>query len=184
MPEAPLLARGPVQLVPFASGHLTDAYVGWLKDASVVRYSEQRHRSHSLESCRAFVDSFADSPNLLWAIEARDPDLRHIGNITVMRDPRYGLADIAILIGAEGCQGKGYGRRAWGLVLDHLRAQPDVRKITGGCMAANQAMVRIMEGAGMVPDGVRRAHYLLEGAPVDIVHFALWPEQAGRGRLA
>jgi RimJ/RimL family protein N-acetyltransferase len=33
-------------------------------------------------------------------------------------------------------------------------------------------MVRIMEKAGMAPDGRRLAHYLIDGEPVDVVYYA------------
>ena len=177
MDHIPILARGALRLVPFGERHLTPAYVGWLNDPDTMRYSEQRHRQHSLDSCRAFVAGFSGGPNQLWAIEAMDQDAgqegRHIGNITASHDVHNRIADIGILIGADGCQGKGYGLTAWSLVLEHLAARPDLHKVTGGCLAANTAMVRIMQRAGMKPDGVRPAHYLLDGQPVDIVYYAM-----------
>jgi len=172
MAEAPLLSRMPLQLVPFEDRHLSQDYVGWLNDPAVMRYSEQRHRSHDMDSCRAFVQGFATGANQLWAIEAQDQGGRHIGNITASHDVHNHLADIGILIGADGCQGKGYGLVAWSLVLEYLVARSDLHKVTGGCLAANSAMVRIMERAGMEPDGVRSAHYLIDDQPQDIVYFA------------
>ena len=169
-----------VLLEPFSDRYLTEDYVGWLNDPSVMRYSEQRHRHHSLDTCEAFVASFDTSPHQLWAIVRADTD-EHIGNITATHDLNNHLADIGILIGAKGVQGKGYGRDAWRTVLDYLVARPDLFKVTGGCMAANTAMVRIMESCGMVGDGYRPAHYLLDGAPVDLLFYAL---RGARGKAA
>lgn len=172
MARAERLRGKEVLLEPFSDRYLTEDYVSWLNDPFVMRYSEQRHRHHSLDTCKTFVASFETSPHQLWAI-VRANTGEHIGNITATHDTNNHLADIGILIGAKDVQGKGYGMDAWRTVLNYLAARPDVFKVTGGCMAANTAMVRIMESCGMARDGCRQAHYLLDGAPVDLVFYAL-----------
>lgn len=171
MAVAPELKGQQLTLRPFASQYLTDAYVGWLQDPQVTRYSEQRHRTHNLSSCEAYVASFKNSPNMLWAIWDTQRDC-HIGNISVTMDPTNQIADISILIGDRSTRRRGFGKQAWGLVLDYLLQTLSLRKVTGGCMAANTAMVRLMEATGMQPDGRRANHYLLDGEPVDIVYYA------------
>jgi RimJ/RimL family protein N-acetyltransferase len=47
-----------------------------------------------------------------------------------------------------------------------------VRKITAGTMEANRAMLSIFRKTGMIEDGVRKAHFLLDGTPVDCVYAA------------
>lgn len=170
---APVLECPPLRLVPFAKHHLSSAYVGWLNDRTIMRYSEQRHRDHTADSCNAYVTSIATAGNILWAIEVPDECARHIGNISVNYDRNNGLADISILIGADGCQGKGYGKIAWGAVLGWLKTDVNLRKITGGCLAPNTAMKRIMQSTGMLSDGTRPKHYILDGDMVDIVYFAM-----------
>ena len=68
--------------------------------------------------------------------------------------------------------GRGYGFGAWCAVLDYLETRPDLRKITGGCLEGNKAMVAIMKKAQMQPDGKRKSHYWVDGAPMDLVYFA------------
>lgn len=168
----PLLEAAPLRLVPFSDEHLSEDYIGWLNDPDVVRFSEQRHRRHTRKSCEAYIQACARAGNPLWAIEDCSAGNQHIGNISVSFDRANQLADIGILIGAPSGRGKGYGALAWGAVLEWLKTQPKLRKITGGCLAPNAAMVRIMQGAGMRPDGVRPGHFLVEGKPADIVYFA------------
>jgi len=174
MLDSPRLECGPIRLVPFGTEHLTQTYVDWLNDAEVMRYSEQRHRHHDLQSCEAFVRCFENTENLLWAIEATDQDNSHVGNITASIDPNNGIADIGLLIGTRNNQGRGYGISAWSAVLEYLKTRPNLRKITGGCMAPNQAMVRIMRRAGMREDGIRKAHFIVDSAPVDVLYYAVW----------
>src|SRR6059058_2556121 len=117
---SPQLETDRLTIVPFGAEHLTERYVGWLNDPEVVRYSEQRHRSHTLESCRAYAASFRDGPNHLWAIVARDPTLGHVGNINAYVDVPNGVADVGILVGERGVWGRGYGLEAWRAVSDWL----------------------------------------------------------------
>lgn len=151
--------------------HLTEQYVAWLRDPDVVRYSEQRHRPHTIESCRTFVESFNTGPSRLWAIELTRTGA-HIGNIHADVDPANSLADLAILIGERAVWGQGIGLEAWTAVLEWLLGDGGVRKVVAGCMISNIAMKKIMDNSGMVPDGVRKAHYLLDGQPEDMVFSA------------
>jgi RimJ/RimL family protein N-acetyltransferase len=47
-----------------------------------------------------------------------------------------------------------------------------VRKVTGGTLRCNAAMVRIMQACGMQPDGVRAGQELVDGEPQDVLYFA------------
>lgn len=161
-----------LSLSPFdPARHLNERYVAWLGDADVVRYSEQRHRTHTIESCRTFTESFRSGPGRLWAIEQASDGL-HIGNIHADIDVANSLADVAILIGAREVWGRGYGLEAWNAVLAWLLGEAHIRKVVAGCMRSNTAMLRIMEKSGMSPDGTRPAQYLLDGQPEDIVFYA------------
>jgi RimJ/RimL family protein N-acetyltransferase len=174
MAKAPTLDTKRLTLVPFADAHLTERYVGWLNDPEVVRYSEQRHRRHTVESCRAFVRSFADGPSHLWAIVAKDKALGHIGNINSAVDAPNRVADVAILIGEKKAWGQGLGAEAWTAVVDYLLGPGGMRKVTAGTMAENEAMLKIMRKAGMIEEGLRRRQFILDGREVDIVLVALF----------
>ncbi|WNJ99130.1 GNAT family N-acetyltransferase [Thalassospiraceae bacterium LMO-JJ14] len=166
------LSTDRLTLRPFETAkHLTPAYVAWLNDAEVVRYSEQRHHTQTLESCRSFVESFTAGPGHLWAIEQAS-DGQHIGNIHADIDTANALADVAILIGARSVWGQGYGLEAWNAVLNWLFDKAAVRKVVAGCMQSNAPMLRIMEQSGMAADGTRKAHYLLDGQPEDVIFYA------------
>lgn len=172
-----LIKTGRLELAPFSRRHLTARYVAWLNDPATVRYSEQRHRTHTLDACRAYWKSFEGTPHYFWAIECREPSLGHVGNLNAYVDVRNGVADLGILIGEPAARGRGLALEAWTAVCDFLFRQAGVRKITAGMMAANQPMVRLARRAGMKRDGRRRDQYLLDGKPVDIVYAALFREE-------
>ncbi len=166
----PIIETKRLRLVPFAERHLTPAYVGWLNDPETVRYSELRHRTHTADSCRAYMESMRTDGHFFWAIErASAGDTAHIGNLTAYLDRPNGLADLAILIGASDARGAGLGREAWIGVCDWLAGQSSIRKICAGTMAANRSMLRAMEASRMAIEARKVAHFVVEGQPMDVV---------------
>lgn len=158
----PVLETRRLVLQPFPDDLLTDTYVGWLNDPEVVRFSEQRHITHTLESCRDFVASFAGTPNGLWAIRDKTRGLCHIGNISTDVDPRTGTGDIRILIGDRAAWGTGLGAEAWMAVMAHLFDDLGLAEVTAGTLAGNVGMLKIMEKSGM-----RETHRRPGPTPVD-----------------
>ena len=156
-----------VELRSFAPENLTESYLGWLRDPQLMRFSNQRFRTHNINSCRAYLASFAGTDNLFLAIYHESA---FIGTMTAYRSAVHGTADIGLLIGA-GMQGKGLGKDAWATLMAHLLAT-GTRKVTGGTLRCNSAMVRIMQGCGMQADGVRVGQELVDGVAHDMQHFA------------
>ena len=156
-----------VELRSFSKENLTDSYLGWLRDPNLMRFSNQRFRTHNINSCRAYLDSFTGTDNLFLAIYHESV---FIGTMTAYRSVVHGTADIGLLISA-GVQGKGYGKDAWATLMAHLLTN-GARKVTGGTLRCNTAMVRIMLGCGMQADGVRAGQELVDGVAHDMLHFA------------
>lgn len=171
-----------LRIVPFGERHLTARYVGWLADPEVVRFSEQRYRTHTMESCRSYFESFAGSSNFFWALEAKDLSLGHVGNMNAYVEPQHAVADVGILLGERSVWGRGYGCEAWIAVLDHLFTTHAMRKITAGTLSTNAAMLAIMKRAGMADDGRRVRQYVYDGQEADLVYAAAfadsWPYRA------
>ena len=166
----PTLRTSRLIVTSFTPGHLTERYVGWLNDPVVVRYSEQRHRKHTLANCRAYLQRVEDSPHFFSAIMTNGSE--HIGNIGVQVDAPNRVADLAIMIGDRRFWGQGYGTEAWQAVIEELFENRGVRKITAGTMAENQGMLQIMRKCGMTKEGLRRRHFLLDGREVDLIQMA------------
>lgn len=174
MARSPMLETPRLVVGPFEERHLVPRYVAWLNDAAVVRFSEQRHLHHTLESCRAYRAGFEGTPNHFWALEAQDPRLGYIGTMTAYVDPRHRVADMGILLGERRAWGQGLGSEAWAAAANYLFRHEGMRKVTAGTLSTNQAMLGIMRKTGMVEDGRRVRHALFEGREVDVVHAALF----------
>lgn len=166
-------------LSPFSEEYLTQRYVNWLNDPLVTRYSEQRHKTHTLNSCRTYWKSVDDSPNGFWAISQKNSDTSHIGNMTAHIDPANGVADLSILIGERSCWGQGFGLEAWTAVCSHLCSCAGVRKITAGTMAENQQMLTIMRRSGMHHEATLKRQFRFDGREVDAILMAFFPTPSG-----
>ena len=176
MPATPLppLLQGPrVRLRPFTAADITEAYIGWLNDAEVVRYSNQRFVQHTRASCERYFASFEGSANLFVSLGVMGGAgaEQAVGTLTAYRSLPHGTADIGILLGARTAWGQGLGLEAWQVLTDWLITSPGLRKITAGTLACNRAMLAVAERSGMQREGVRRAHEVVDGVPTDIVYF-------------
>lgn len=166
----PVLETERLVLEPFADSHLTERYVSWLNDPEIVRFSEQRHRTHTLESCRDFISTFAGTPNGLWAIREKAHGRRHIGNISTEIDRGAGSGDIRILIGERAAWGTGLGAEAWLRVMAHLFDDLGLGLVTAGTLAGNTGMLRIMEKTGMTETHRRPGPTPIDGRLMDMIY--------------
>lgn len=140
--------------------------VQWLNDPEVVKYSEQRHHIHTLESQRRYYNLFTGS-NLFLALYIGS-DM--IGTMTVYTDDYNNVADVGIMIGNRDFWFMGHGNTAWKLVCDHL-FKTGTRKIEAGCMEDNFAMTQICSRYQMNIEAYQKGHFLFNGRPVDLLRW-------------
>jgi [ribosomal protein S5]-alanine N-acetyltransferase len=156
---------------------VSEDYVGWLNDPAVAQFLETRFSAQNAATVRDFVAAVRGRPNeFLFGIFLK-PDARHIGNIKVgpIR-AHHGLADVSLLIGARDCWGKGFAAEAILGVSRHAFSALGVRKLQASMYAPNEGSRRAFLRAGYREEGLRRAHYVLDGSPCDLVELGLLPE--------
>lgn len=190
----PSLTTSRLLLRPYYAGMVTDDHVKWLNDPEVVRYSEQRHKRHTLESCHAYVNEIATNPDShIWSVEAKvgavveakagtvivgDGTAKtteyyaSIGTITAHVDRPNGVANVGILIGEKSFWGKGYGQESWLIVCNWLFDTQEVRKIEMGCHYENRAMRELALTCGMHLEAVRHDHFVVDGNPQHLLLYA------------
>jgi len=160
-----------IKLRLFQIDDITKKYVGWLNDIEVVKYSNQRFKQHTIQTCKDYFKLFVGSTNIFLAIIHSDGD-NMIGTMTTYININHKSADIGILIGDRNYWGKGIGRDSWKIQLDLLLENTELRKVTGGTLACNIGMLKIMKEAGMQEDGCRKKQELVEDKEEDILYFA------------
>lgn len=167
--EFPETTDGVVRILSFNERHLHENYISWLNDTDVVRYSEQRHQKHSLESCRAYFEEQKKSGNYFLAIELVGKEVRHIGNLGISVNFVNNRVDLSILIGDKSVWGTGAGSRAWSLALKTILYDLNFRMVTAGTMEVNKPMINLMKRSGMNIDGILPGRFIFEGDAVGLV---------------
>jgi len=137
----------------------------------VTRFSNQRFQRHTFDSCSDYLKTFLGSANSFLLIERSD-NQQSIGTATVYRDINHGNANIGLLVGERSSWRQGFGCEAWQVILETVLLESGMRKVCGGTARLNHAMVRIMEQSDMELEAVFADHELINGHPVDILHYA------------
>lgn len=166
-----LLVGNRLLVRPFIKKDISDTYLGWLLDPEVVRFSNQRFKVHTRESCQDYLSSFSGTKNHFLAINDRRSG-SILGTMTVYFNVSHGTADIGIMIGERKIWGLGIGSEAFSLILSVLHDSGQVRKATAGTISINHSMVRICEKSGMHLEATRVGHELIDGVPTDINYYA------------
>jgi RimJ/RimL family protein N-acetyltransferase len=144
-----------------------DHYLKWLGNENITRFSEQRHRPHTVESQRAYLKTFTDG-NQIWDINRGSMP---IGTITSYRNVPNSTSNLGIMIGDRRVWGQGYGCEAWSAVCDYLESE-GMRKLEAGCMACNGQMIGLLKKTGFVLEAVLPNFFLLNGKPEDMTYYA------------
>lgn len=158
-------------LSPFLATDISDIYISWLNDPFVMRFSNQRFITHSMQSCLRYQTSFNETDNLFMGIRSLS-DKKLIGTLTAYISRNHGTADLGIMIGDHSVWGSGYGLDAWSTMIDWLLRRAGIRKLTAGTLACNLGMIMLMERSGMILEGVRKSQELIEGQPFDMLYYA------------
>lgn len=146
--------------------------ISWLNNPEVVKYSENRHRFHTVESQRSYM----------WGMPSQDIyrgifiGWNLIGTISVHIDCHNAVANMGLMIGDRAYWGKGYGFTVWQQMGDFLFMQKNVRKIEAGCMATNTGMMAICQKYGMVEEGRQDRHFMIDDREIDLVNWGKFDE--------
>lgn len=143
-------------LRPFTADDIAPPYLSWLNDPETMRFSRHRHHRHDEESCRRYLQTFAGTDNLFLAIDERGSG-RMLGTMTAYIDRERATADMGLLVGERAVWGRGIGGDAWSTLMAYLLGRCGLRTVTGGTLAGNLGMRRIMEKSGMRLREVREA---------------------------
>jgi len=106
------------------------------------------------------VESAADDPGSLaprWAVERRvEGDL--LGVVGHYRaHPVLEYIDVWYILGNRTARGRGYGREAVGLLVDHLFRTESVERVGATCDVDNVPSYRLLEGLGFRHEGTLRS---------------------------
>jgi ribosomal-protein-alanine N-acetyltransferase len=162
---------------------VNDTYYRWMNDPEINRYIESRFLPNDMDSLRDDVQKKLEDQNSVFlAIICKDTE-RHIGNIKLGPiDWNHRLADVGVLIGERGYQGRGYATEAIALVVELAFQDLNLHKLTAGYYAANKGSEKAFKRNGFIVEGVRTRHRFCEGSYMDTVILGLLNEEKGAKR--
>ena len=151
----PVLVGRTLRLAPFTAEHISTAYLAWLSDPEVNRYSRRVTQGPvSRTDAKDYMTGLAPDEIVLIICHAEHG---HVGNI------KYGpvdwsdkSADISILIGERKCWGQGIGSEAIYLVSRYLFGEMGLIRVHAG--TCNPAFIRTVEKLGWRIEDVKLAH--------------------------
>jgi len=150
------------------------AYLQWMNDKEVLKYTESRFQPYSKERLCSYIETINKDSDFVFRAITLEESGRHIGNIKLGPiDWNHRFGDIGIIIGAKDCWGKGYAAESIRLLAEFAFTSLKLHKLTAGCYAVNSASVRAFEKAGFTKEGIRPSQYLSEGQYVDLVFMGL-----------
>jgi len=156
---------------------LTDVnenYRAWMNDPEVMRYTESRFRTHSLEDIRTYVRSVRSDANSVFCAIIEKETGKHIGNIKIGHIlPVHRTADVGIIIGDRNCWGRGYATEALKLAASYAEDTLKLHKLWAGIYADNPGSVKAFLRAGFVEEGRFIRHWFSGSDYVDGLQMGL-----------
>jgi RimJ/RimL family protein N-acetyltransferase len=172
------LAAEKSELRPLGSADLTAAYLGWLNDPEVNRFSNRRDRRFTQDDMRAYVAAANASPDrLLLGIFLRETGA-HVGNIGLyLFDRENGLAEISNLLGERSSWGRGIVVDAAKHLIHLGFRRLGVHKFVMGNLAPHRASTFKSTSLGAKLEGRRRRHVRCGDEYVDVLEFGLFADE-------
>jgi RimJ/RimL family protein N-acetyltransferase len=156
---------------------------GWFNDPEVVAPYDR----FSVDTMESFIDEVESAPGdprslapryVIERKEAPGP----IGFVGYY-DPHPVLEfiDVWYVLGDRGQRGKGYGKEAVRILIDHLFQSTPVERIGATCDVENTPSYRLVEGLGFRREGTMRSALFHHGKWHDVYLYGLLREEWKRG---
>ena len=147
-----------VRLRPPAPSDLEGIFA-WYNDPEVVapfdRFSVDTFDAFAESARRAPEDPASLAPR--FVVETRSP-IEVVGVVGHYRaHPVLEFVDVWYVLGKREARGKGYGREAVGLLVDHLFDGGSVERVGATCDVENVPSVRLLEGLRFRREGTLRS---------------------------
>ena len=161
-----------IKLVKFNKKFMSERYISWLNNKELMRFSEQRFKTHTLKSCEEYLNESRKNKDLFYAIVDKSYE-KHVANIYIKIDRLNNIGDIRILIGEPK---KKYGFYAWMEAIKKLK-KLNIRKITGGSIKTNKAMIKIFKKSKMKLEYTKKKHFKVNNNFYDLVGYCIIENQ-------
>jgi [ribosomal protein S5]-alanine N-acetyltransferase len=153
---------------------LNGNYFRWFNDREICRFNSHGRFPMSPEALESYYRQISSSKTDLVLAIVQKSSGSHVGNISLQSIHWLDRsAEYAIVIGEREAWGKGIGKEASNLLVDHGFMELNLHRIHCGTSQDNEAMQRLAAHMGMREEGRRREAIWKHGAFHDIVEYGL-----------
>jgi len=153
---------------------ISTEYLNWMNDPEVLKFTESRGKSYSIEDLKSFVSTMRLSKkDYLFGIYLTDSK-KHIGNIKIGNiNKEYSFADVGIILGLKEEWGKGYATIAINLVIDYAFNVLKLDKLTAGAYSDNIGSIKALKKVGFRESSRYVYHHVYENSNIDVLKFEI-----------
>ena len=181
-----VLEGSAVRLRPLVPSDYASVFA-WYNDPDTVAPYDR----FSLDTYDGFVRAVESAPDDLrslaprWAVERREEGdlLGVVGHY--LAHPVLEYVDVWYVLGLRAARGRGLGREAVGLLVDHLFRTSAVERVGATCDVDNVPSYRLLEALGFRQEGTLRSALFHHGRWHDVRIYGLirteWTSRAPRG---
>jgi len=151
---------------------VSQEYVNWFNEKSIIEYSDNQYRTFSFETQVDYVRSKTlDINSQLYGIFVHS---NHIGNIVLDKiDFNHKRAEITYVVGNKDYWGKGIATLAIEKIIKISREEFQLKKLSASCADKNEGSKRVLLKNGFKIEGVRKKHLFFNEKWFDQVDFGL-----------
>lgn len=163
-----------IYLRPLEAEDAQGPYPTWLNNEKVSQGNSHHVFPYTQRSISEYIEMAKSSKNdLILAIACKETN-RHIGNISLQSIHWVNrTAEFAILLGATDYWGRGVGKDAGSLILEHGFEALGLNRIHCGTFESNTGMKKLAAFLKMKREGVRRQAVYNSGQFEDVVEFGV-----------
>lgn len=172
--KQPFLTGKTIYLRTIEEGDLSERYRDWFNDVEVCRFNSHHRFPNYGEDMRSYYETAIKThENLILAICDKATDI-HIGNVSLQNINLLDQsAEFAIVIGDRSYWGKGVGKEALSLIVQHGFSQLNLHRIYCGTAEDNMGMQKLAMTLGFKQEGVSREALYKDGKFKDTIHYGL-----------
>lgn len=160
-------------LRPFREADL-ELWASWFNNQDTVQFMEQGFFPCTAEEQKKRLETMYDSrENLQLAIVTKDGE-RLVGTVGLHGiDWIHRTADISVILGDASVRGKGIGREAVKLLIEHGFKKLGLHKLTAGMVASNEKSYQLFRSLGFKDEARFREQLFIQGRHQDLIKLGL-----------
>lgn len=170
-----------ISLRPITEADLGERYRDWFNDTEVCQFnSHHRFPNYDEDMRRYYETTIKSHENLVLAICDKTNDL-HVGNVSLQNiDTLNQSAEFAIIIGDKSYWGRGVGKEAMRLIVEHGFDQLNLHRIYCGTAEDNVGMQKLALALGFTEEGRARHELFKNGQFKDTIRYSLLRDEYQR----